>query len=294
MEPAPGVLNPILNIAHRGASAYAPENTFEAYDLALAMGADALELDIRQTRDGQLIVFHDETVTRTTRGAALPHEYVRDLGWTDISCRDSGAWFNDRHPVHARPEYSRARVPRLHDVLARYGTRVTYFIELKHQPCRTGMEIEVAELLRHHGLDHEIDGRPRAYVAAFSQPSLQALRKLAPNLALVQLFHPYATPAAIRSYLGALPDYCNAAGPFMHSIDEQLVTAAQLHGLEIFSWTANDITDMRRLIDLRVDGVVTDLPERFEQARRNRARTSRKPDSAKPIFAAEEHSGTIG
>ena len=269
----------VLNIAHRGASAHAPENTFAAYDLALTLGADAIELDVHKTLDGELVVLHDETITRTTSGEALTSDAVKSLTWQDISQRDSGSWFNDLHPHFARHEYREARVPRLEEVFERYGDEFTYFIELKHPPCRTGMETEIVELIRRFDLLGDRGERPTVLVAAFSQPCLHALHDMEPDLALVQLFHSYATPDSIRTYLGALPGYCRAVGPNQHSIDRMMVTAARLHGLEVYSWTANEFSEMERLITMGVDGIVTDFPERLETARRHTriAKRSRVP-----------------
>lgn len=256
-------MKPVLNIAHRGASAYAPENTFAAYDLARSLGADAIELDVQQTFDGELVVIHDDTVTRTTRGADLLSDAVNELVWSDISSRDSGSWFNELKPQLARAEYTAASVPRLADVFERYGASLTYFIELKHPPCRTGMEMEIADLVHRYGLLGDNDRGPIVLVAAFSQPCLKRLRHIEERLALVQLFHAYATPSSIRAYLGALPDYCRAAGPHKDAIDGSLVEVARLHGLETYTWTANDTEQMKELIRLGVGGIITDFPEKL-------------------------------
>ena len=267
-------MSDVLNIAHRGASAYAPENTFAAYDLAVALSAHAIELDVRETRDGNLVVIHDDTITRTTSGPPLESEAVADLRWEDIVDRDSGGWFNRRHPRYARPEYSEARIPRLEDVFDRYGRDLTYFIELKHPPCRTGMEASLVELVRRHQLVRTEGDRPVVVVEAFSQPCLKALRDLEPDLSLVQLFHSYATASAIRSYLGALPDYCMGVGPCKDSVDERLLNAAVLHSLKVYAWTANEPAEMAKLVNLGVDGLVTDFPDTLDDVAQRSLRRS--------------------
>jgi glycerophosphoryl diester phosphodiesterase len=121
------VSNRTLNIAHRGASAYAPENTIAAFDLALTLGADSLEMDVQMTRDGELVVIHDAELGRTTRGsAALAPAAVSQNEWPALSCLDAGSWFNDFLPAYARPEFNTLRVPLLEDVsLATAPTSIT-------------------------------------------------------------------------------------------------------------------------------------------------------------------------
>src|SRR5690606_24252570 len=95
-RPAPLDPAPVLVIAHRGASAYAPEHTTAAYDLALAAGADYIEQDLQLTADGELIVLHDETLERTTGGAHTGH--VGDMPFADLADCDVGSWFNRQRP----------------------------------------------------------------------------------------------------------------------------------------------------------------------------------------------------
>src|SRR5262245_58786795 len=98
--------DPVLNIGHRGASGYAPEHTFAAYDLARALGADYLEQDLQLTSDGVLVVLHDTTLDRTARGlAANCTGLVADKTLAQIKTCDVGTWFNEANPTLARPEY---------------------------------------------------------------------------------------------------------------------------------------------------------------------------------------------
>jgi glycerophosphoryl diester phosphodiesterase len=140
-------------IAHRGASAYEPEHTFAAYDLALAQGAHALELDVRATADGEVVVLHDPTLLRT-------HGDPRAIA--DVALGDL-----DTPPLT------------LDQVLGRYGRATRYQVELKDP--RPEWEGRVAESIERHGL------RARAGVMAFDTESLRRLRWIAPYLALTQL-----------------------------------------------------------------------------------------------------------
>src|ERR1700704_3987340 len=93
-------------VAHRGASAYAPENTMAAFERASQLGADAIELDVHLTADDRLVVHHDDTLDRTTTGSG----YVRDQTWDEIACLSAGAWYAD--------SFASERVPLFEDVLA--------------------------------------------------------------------------------------------------------------------------------------------------------------------------------
>ncbi|MDQ4144642.1 MAG: glycerophosphodiester phosphodiesterase [Actinomycetota bacterium] len=262
-------------MAHRGASAYAPENTIEAYDLAIALGATTIELDVHETLDGVLVVTHDDTIDRTLRGPLSAAKKVSSYTWAELSALDAGTWFNETHPERARPEYEGARVVRLIDVFERYGSEVSYFIELKHPPCSMGMEDEIVEHVRR--LELSSFSRSKVFVGAFSQKCLHKINDLDPGIGLVQLFHSYATSSAIRAYLAALPGYCTGIGPCKTAVEERLVAAARRRGLGVFVWTVNDPHEMADMIELGVEGILTDFPdlldEQFARSQVGRART---------------------
>src|SRR5579859_5877640 len=109
----------MIVIAHRGASAYAPENTEVAFDQGVALGADALETDVRATRDGVLVLLHDANVDRTTSGNGP----VAELTWQEVQQLDAGAWKAAR--------YAGQRVPRLDWFLDRYGAICPLYLEIK-------------------------------------------------------------------------------------------------------------------------------------------------------------------
>lgn len=261
----------LLNTAHRGASAYAPENTFAAFDLALALGAQAIELDVRQTRDGVLVVMHDDTIGRTLSGPFAPATPVRSLTWSEIARLDAGTWFNESHASRARPEFSDARVPRLEDVFSRYANDISCFIELKQCVPTTSMEDEIVRLVRRHGVANNV------LVGAFSQRSLQRIHGLERSVGLIQLFHSYATSSAIRAYLEALPAYCTGIGPCKSQVEHRLVSAADRSGLGVFTWTVNEPHEMIDLIELGVRGIITDYPDVLDDVQVRAAVSTRPP-----------------
>jgi glycerophosphoryl diester phosphodiesterase len=259
-----------LNIAHRGASAYAPENTIAAFDLALALGADSLEIDVHMTADGELVVLHDPVLGRTTcraEGGGL----VSESDWPDIERLDAGSWFNAAVPTYARPEYAAERVPRVGELFARYGREVHYFIELKHPPQVLEMEAKLLDLMSRYALFGHNEGRPLVFIESFSQKSLQKIHEMDGRISVVQLFGAYATSKAIRAYMSALPSYSVAVGPCAVSVDAALVAQAERLHLDVYPWTVNEPAQMEEMLELGADGVVSDYPDVLDEAIRGRA-----------------------
>jgi glycerophosphoryl diester phosphodiesterase len=216
-------------IAHRGASAEAAEHTFEAYDLALAQGADTLELDVRPTADGELVVLHDRTLARTTGDP-------RRIG----ECT-AGAL------VELDPA---VRPLRLDDVLARYGRTTRWLVELK-DPAPAWEGSVVAALARHRVGD-------LAVVQSFDGPALRRLRRANPWLAVAPLARRRRLPG--HAFLDRSAGYAEGIGVRHEAVDLALVAAAHARGLAVRAFTVNEPAEMDRLLALGVDGLITDLP----------------------------------
>jgi len=135
-----------LNIAHRGASAFAPENTMAAFEKAIELGADVIELDLHLTRDNEIVVIHDDTLDRTTDGSGPVHQ--RSLG--ELMRLDAGRWFGEG--------FAGQRIPRLAEVLDRFAGRVPLALEIKAgSTFFPGIEEKVVSALRQRAV---IDKRP--------------------------------------------------------------------------------------------------------------------------------------
>ena len=127
-------------IAHRGASAYAPEHTFAAYDLALEEGADYIEQDIQLTADGELVVLHDDALDRTARGPSDSCTgSVRTKTLAQVRQCDMGSWFNEANPALANPLFADERILTLREVFERYESTVRYYIETKGPEEQPGL-----------------------------------------------------------------------------------------------------------------------------------------------------------
>ncbi|HEX2729502.1 MAG TPA: glycerophosphodiester phosphodiesterase [Rubrobacteraceae bacterium] len=259
----------MLNIGHRGASGYAPEHTIPAYDLALKMGADYIEQDLQLTRDGVLVVLHDETLDRTARPTAesAPGDctgLVREKTLAQIKTCDVGTWFNETYPQYANPEYVGLKIPTLEEVFQKYRKSVNYYIETKSPESAPGMEEELLRLMDEYGLAKPAADRWQVLIQSFSAASLQKIHALDSSLPLIELFSGAETSTTIQARLGATSAYAVGIGPSKADVDAALVEAAHDRCLDIHPYTVNETPEMQRLIALGVDGMFTNFPDRLE------------------------------
>lgn len=248
-------------IAHRGASGYAPEHTFAAYDLALEQGADYIEQDLQMTADGVLVVLHDDTLDRTARGPADSCTGpVSAKTLTQLQQCDVGSWFNEAHPDLADPAFVDLRIPTMEEVLDRYGPDVRYYIEIKDPAAQPGVEEALLDLLDQAGLGDDADDARPVLIQSFSSESLQHVHSLRPELPLVQLLLTSAS-ALDEAILDDIPEYAVAIGPASVNVDQALVDAAHARCLDVHPYTIDDPAEMTSLLAAGVDGMFTNMPD---------------------------------
>jgi glycerophosphoryl diester phosphodiesterase len=244
-------------IAHRGASWDAPEHTFAAYDLALEHGADWIEQDLQMTRDGHLVVLHDDSLGRTARGpAGSCSGMVREKTLAQLAECDVGSWFNAEHPARARSAYASERIPTLDAVLTRYATRAKFYIETKNPADAPGMEDALLALLRRHRLTND-----RVIVQSFSAASLERLHALDAQFKLVLLIEDPISRDSMDVVLDRVASYASGIGPARAIVSTALVDAAHKRKLVVHPYTVNDEPVMRFLLGRGVDGMFTDRPD---------------------------------
>ena len=134
--------SPLLVIAHRGASSYAPENTFAAYDLALQMGVFHIELDVEFTSDGHIVVIHDDTIDRTTNGSGLVTSYTL----AELQELDAGSWFG--------AQFGGEQIRTFDEILARYKGRLHIHTEIKGRS--PSLSQKTADVVRKHGMEEDV------------------------------------------------------------------------------------------------------------------------------------------
>jgi glycerophosphoryl diester phosphodiesterase len=250
---------PVLNIGHRGASGYAPEHTIPSYDLALRLGANYIEQDLQMTRDGVLVALHDDILDRAARGpervctGSVVTKTLEQIKFCDV-----GSWFNETYPQYARDEYVGLRTLTLEEVFQRYATGANYYIETKNPEAAPGMEEELLRLMDEYGLRKPAAERWQVLIQSFSPASLQKIHALDPSLPLIQLYD-----EKIRASLDAARAYAVGVGPYKGDVDKRLVDAAHARCLHVHPYTVNEEQEMKALIEVGVDGIFTNFPDRL-------------------------------
>ncbi|MFF8957164.1 glycerophosphodiester phosphodiesterase [Streptomyces sp. NPDC014894] len=247
-----------LVIAHRGASGGAPENTLAAVDLADRMGFDWVENDVQRTRDGELVVVHDETLARTTdveeRFPGRAPWRVGDFTAAEIATLDAGGWFG--------PRWAGERVPTLRRYLHRVernGQRL--LLEIKRPELHPGIERDTLRVLGEEGwLDRSHVAR-RLVVQSFGADSVRAVHRLRPDVITGFLGMP---PVAELPSYAAFTDRINPAHTALTSAyvaEVHRLDGARGERLQVYTWTVNDAAGARRADGFGVDGIITDHPD---------------------------------
>ena len=261
-----------VNLAHRGASALAPENTIEAFRLAVEAGAGGLEFDVHMTRDGQIVVIHDATVDRTTSGSGAVSEMTNH----ELRRFDAGHNFSP-DGGSTRPYRGRGvRVPTLGEVLEEFpGVAVN--IEIK--AGTPGIEEAVLGVLR------EANALGRALVVSTPHDIVKRFRKVSGG---------HVSTGASRWEIGVFyissrfrlerlvrPAYDALQVPLRHRgirvVTPRFVRAAHARGVRVDAWTINQADEMRRLLDLGVDVIMTDRPGTMAEVLENQTPTFTLP-----------------
>lgn len=269
------------NIAHRGASAYAPENTVPAFRLAAEQGAHFVEFDLQRTKDGVLVCLHDATLERTTDVArVLPDRarpaadgsgparwWLEDFTLDEVRRLDAGAWFDER--------FAGTRIPTFAETIESLRGRSGLFIELKLPERYPGIEAQVLEELRAHGLDQPgADAATPVLIQSFTVESIERLSALKTPLPLHVLFSARDASrwlsddglARVRAVATGISPEKSAFGPHADA-----VRRARDLGLHVTPWTfrANTVrgfddvrAEMAHYVQTyRVHGLITDNPD---------------------------------
>ena len=239
-----------LVIAHRGASAYAPENTLASFELAIDIGADAIELDLRQTKDSVLVVLHDADIDRTTNGEGN----VKDFTFSELQKLDAGSWFHK--------EFSNQKIPSLEEVIDLLDDSTIIIIELKEgNETYPGIEERVVEIVNQNNIESQ------TILKSFDPNVLGRLRKIDQTIPLIYVY-------AVRiPWLGMIIDRgvtfdsvydldVEYLQPHRFFLSKSFVDDAQARGYKIISWGVNSTEAINESLEYGVDGIETDYPDK--------------------------------
>lgn len=231
--------------AHRGASGYVPENTLEAFQKAVEMGADGVELDVQLSKDGKLVVIHDETLQRVSDGFGYVKDYtLEELKKLDVSKPISG--------------YRTVRIPTLEEVLELLRpTGLTINIE-----CKTGiffypgLEEKVVNLIT------DMHMTDRIWCSSFHHESVLKVQRLCPDI---------KTGFLVSDIIVDVAEYTKKHGvmalhpAIYHTQDINLIRNCKENGLKVHIWTVNEPEDMKRFAAEGVDAIITNYPDRARE-----------------------------
>ena len=238
-----------VRIAHRGASGQglAPENTLAAFEMAIQMGIDVVEIDVHATRDGQIVVLHDPTLDRTTDRQGL----VRELSLNEVRRADAGTWFD--------PRFSGERVPILEEVLEVARHRALVLIEIKAE--------FIAERLL--SIVDDMSAESQVIIQSFNPQTVQRIKLLNPAIPTALLIGKLpTTPSRVRArklVKRILQVGANALAAWHATLTPPFFEEMRKRAIGVWAWTVDEEIIMRDLVLMGIQGIITNYPDRLNQ-----------------------------
>ncbi|MDQ6892427.1 MAG: glycerophosphodiester phosphodiesterase [Acidobacteriota bacterium] len=231
--------HPTWIVGHRGSPRRARENTLDSMDAAELSGCEAVEFDLRQARDGEAVLFHDEEIVLGTQRIPIRTFTSREI-----------------EKLQLPSEFGPYRIPKLEDVFHRYGHALRYVVEVKTSP-QTQLALMARRVSR---VAAEFGVRAKCVVASFDAEFLRKMHEVDPEIATSYLIdHAVALPEAGK--LTPLFPPVAAIGPRCDLVTPALVAHAAASGLSVHPWTADEPAEIRRLLSLGVASITTNVPE---------------------------------
>lgn len=240
----------ILVHAHRGASAYAPENTIPAFRLAVQMHADAFENDIHLTKDKIYVVCHDNDISRCSNGTGR----IENMTLSELKKYDFGIKYS--------PEFAGTSIPTLNEMLETVKDLSLFNIELKG-PLPENQDLDEALTILYHLLE-EFGCVEKTIISTFCHGWGKRLKELFPKLKMGLL---YGESLTAKETLALADQYCaDAVHPYWEGITPEIVAACKSKGILINSWTVDSPEAISKMMDLGVDGIISNVPDRVLKA----------------------------
>lgn len=232
-----------LTYAHRGASGYCPENTMAAFVKAIELGSHGIETDVQMACDGELVLIHDEAVDRTTDGSG----YVKDYAYAALSMLDAGSWFSS--------DFRNERIPKAEELIIlakKYNILINF--EIKNSVVNyPGIEDKLVSLISKYDMTDKI------ILSSFNHYSMVYCKNKYPNIKTALLYSDILyKPSSYCNFVGA-----DAIHPYFKNIDKEIINEAHNKGLLVNVYTVNETSDIKRLLDWGVDGIITNYPDRI-------------------------------
>ena len=235
-----GILTRTQVTAHRGASKAAPENTMPAFEAAIESGADYIELDVQLTKDGELVVFHDDNIKRTTNGNGI----LTNMTYDELQKYSAGSWFK------GDGSFDDVKIPKLSEVLELVGHDILLNIEIKSHGNVKATAEKVVELVE------EYDIGSSCYITSFSYQALKKVKELQPKIKTALIAN--IAPSTVYSQM----KYIDAVSMNYLFVNSSVVNYAHHSGKKVFVWTVDRSGEMKKMMALGVDNIITNRPEK--------------------------------
>lgn len=241
-------------IAHRGASGQAPENTLSAFEKAIEIGVDMVELDVHLTKDGKVVVIHDEKLDRTTNMTGE----IKEMTWDEMKDADAGSWYGE--------QFKGEKLPTLDDALKQINGRTKVLIEIKNGgDYYPGIEEKTWEVIQAN------NAQSWCIIQSFSQFAVEHFTELNTGLPVYKLVVGNLPLGAFHGdtklRFGSIMKYTDFKGvnPNRKFVRKRIIKKLHARGQEIFVWTVNQEEDMKKLVEMGVDGIITNYPDRLRR-----------------------------
>ena len=249
--------NNVLNIAHRGGLGLSPENNIVSFQRAIKEGADILELDIRSTTDSMLVLLHDETVDRTTNGKGR----ISDLTLKEAKTLNAGYWWTENDSLSFPFRTLNIKIPTFYEFLTNFKD---YKLNIEIKQNDKFIAKKLCESIKENQIQDNV------VIGSFDDEVLDEFRYHCPDVATspgrdeIRTFYGFSYVYLDKFYrpksdIYQLPEFFRTT----HVLTERFVDAAKQKNIPIFVWTVNEPDEMRRFIEMGLNGIITDYPDRL-------------------------------
>ena len=237
--------NVTINYAHRGASGYYPENTLISFEKAIEMSCGGIETDVQLTKDGVLVLIHDEKINRTTNGTG----WIKDYSYKKLSKLDAGSWMSK--------EFHEERIPTAEELISLVKSKdIIINFELKNGIVHyEGMEEKIIDLIHKHNMQNKV------ILSSFNHYSMVKCKEICREIKTGVLYE----ESLYKPYAYAKTTRANAIHPNYNVIDEEIVRESKAAGIDVNIYTVNDEKHMRQFVNMKVDGIITNYPDKLHK-----------------------------
>ncbi len=267
-------------VGHKGAAGEAPENTLASFELAMKMGADMVEIDVHYSKDGEVVVFHDEDVSRTTNGTGKVHE----LTLAELKELDAGSWFGDT-------TYAGEQIPTLEETIDLIHGKMECIIDIKSKGHEfyEGFAKHIVDIIDEKGAKEWciIQAYDERYLEeAFEEDSTVQLKKIMMGEDETHLLAFYVNAKSFTDHRN-MHEFYSTLNPHYTSLSQRRIFRFKARGYKVFTYVVNERQDMLKMLNMGVDGIITDHPDRLHDIRLELAQLDKERKRAEDAAAAE-------